>query len=58
MPINVTEGIRVLYVFVEIQFDISLLEALMVENFAITKKLAIISTVQFLSAVHVSKGVF
>ena len=54
VPISITEGIRVLYVFVEIQLDLSLIEALIVENFPTIKKLAIISTVQFLGSIHVS----
>ncbi|KAJ1437490.1 putative diphthamide synthesis protein-domain-containing protein [Ochromonadaceae sp. CCMP2298] len=51
VPINTTR-IKVLYVFVEIQFDCSHLEAVLLRNFDPQCRLALMGTIQFTGAIH------
>nr|NVI70961.1 putative diphthamide biosynthesis protein 1 [Cucujiformia] len=52
VPIDQTEGIKVLYIFVDIKIDpLHFLETIKF-NFPITKKLALISTIQFLTTLQ------
>nr|MBE5724769.1 putative diphthamide biosynthesis protein 1 [Cucujiformia] len=52
VPIDQTEGIKVLYIFVDIKIDpLHFLETIKF-NFPVTKKLAFISTIQFLTTLQ------
>lgn len=52
IPIDQTEGIKVLYIFVDIKIDaLHFIESIK-KNFDQTKQLAFVSTIQFLSTVH------
>nr|MBE5724750.1 putative diphthamide biosynthesis protein 1 [Cucujiformia] len=52
VPIDQTEGIKVLYVFVDIKIDpIHFLDTIKY-NFPVTKKLALVSTIQFLTTLQ------
>lgn len=51
VPVSVTR-IKVLYVFVEIQFDAAHLVATVAKNFAPTCRLALLGTIQFTGVVH------
>lgn len=52
IPMDQTVGIRVLYVFVDIKIDaVHFIESVKL-NFPITKKLAFVSTIQFVSTLH------
>ncbi|CAG0887820.1 unnamed protein product [Darwinula stevensoni] len=56
IPINVTSGIKMLYVFVEIRIDVVHLIETVKYNFKKGTKLMLVSTVQFLSALHALKA--
>lgn len=52
IPIDQTEGIKVLYIFVDIKIDaLHFIESVKL-NFPPTKKLAFVSTIQFVSTLH------
>lgn len=57
VPIDVTHGIKMLYVFVDIMFDTDHLLRTVEKNFPLSTKrrLAMVSTIQFISTLHVSK---
>jgi len=52
VPVNETPGIKVLYIFVDIQVDLTHFLDSVIYNFAKGSKLAIVSTIQFVSAVQ------
>lgn len=52
IPVDQTTGIKVLYVFVDIKIDALHFIESVKENFPITKKLALVSTIQFVSTLH------
>nr|NVI70989.1 putative diphthamide biosynthesis protein 1 [Cucujiformia] len=52
IPINQTEGIKVLYIFVDIQIDPKHFLETIKLNFGLSKKLCLISTVQFLTTLQ------
>jgi 2-(3-amino-3-carboxypropyl)histidine synthase len=52
VPIYVTQGITVQYVFVDIKFDLAHFVDSMRLNFAPTQRLALVSTVQFAASLH------
>ena len=54
VPIDITNGIQVLYVFVDIQIDLSHLIETIKFNFSTEKTLALVSTIQFASSIHVN----
>lgn len=54
MPIDVTAGIKMLYVFVDISFDVGHLVASVQKNLSAYPRLALLSTIQFLTSLHVS----
>ena len=53
MPIDITNGIQVLYIFVDIQIDLNHLIETIKLNFDVSKRLALVSTIQFASSIHV-----
>jgi len=55
VPIDATEGITVLYVFVDIKFDLEHFLQTVRFNFPVGKKLALVSTIQFASSLHTAK---
>jgi len=55
VPINITEGIAVQYVFVDIKFDLSHFIESVKLNFKQDQKLAMVSTVQFAASLHVAQ---
>jgi len=56
IPIDVTKGIKMLYVFVDIQIDVSHFVDSVVHNFKQDLKLGLVSTIQFVSALHAAAG--
>lgn len=54
VPIDVTNGIQVLYIFVDIQIDLNHLIETIKLNFKNDKRIALVSTIQFASSIHVS----
>lgn len=56
VPISATEGIKMLYVFVDIQIDIVHFVETVKHNFTAGSKLALVSTVQFISSLQVCCG--
>ena len=53
IPIDQTEGIKVLYIFVDIKIDSLHFVESVKQNFPITtKKLALVSTIQFVATLH------
>ena len=55
VPIDITNGIQVLYIFVDIQIDLNHLIETIKLNFDSQKRLALVSTIQFASSIHVNK---
>jgi len=53
VPISATDGIKMLYVFVDIQIDIIHFIDTVKHNFKENSKLALVSTVQFISSLQV-----
>jgi 2-(3-amino-3-carboxypropyl)histidine synthase len=49
----VTDGIKMLYVFVDIAFDVQHLILTLVKNFSTSSRLALVSTIQFIASLHV-----
>lgn len=56
VPIDATQGLKMLYVFVDIKIDTSHFLETLRFNFAPGASLALVSTIQFVSAVQVSCG--
>ena len=54
VPIDATEGIKMLYVFVDIKIDNGHFVDTVTHNFAPGSSLALISTIQFVAALQVS----
>jgi 2-(3-amino-3-carboxypropyl)histidine synthase len=54
VPIDITNGIQVLYIFVDIQIDLSHLIETIKFNFTSDKTIALVSTIQFASSIHVN----
>uniref|UniRef100_A0A8C4X0C4 2-(3-amino-3-carboxypropyl)histidine synthase subunit 1 n=1 Tax=Eptatretus burgeri TaxID=7764 RepID=A0A8C4X0C4_EPTBU len=54
VPIDVTAGVRTLYVFVDIQIDVGHFVDTLQTNFEHGKRLSLLGTVQFLSALQVA----
>lgn len=52
MPIDITNGIQVLYVFVDVQIDLSHLIETIKFNFKPDQTIALVSTIQFAPSVH------
>jgi len=52
VPIDITGGIQVLYIFVDIQIDLSHLIDTIKFNFTSDKTIALVSTIQFASSIH------
>lgn len=55
VPIDATQGLKMLYVFVDIKIDTSHFLETLRFNFAPGASLALVSTIQFVSAVQVSR---
>ena len=55
VPIDITNGIQVLYVFVDIKIDLSHLIETIKFNFKTSEKLALVSTIQFASSIHAAQ---
>lgn len=53
IPVQETSGIQMLYIFVDIKFDASHLIETLKANFETNSKLALVSTIQFVSALQV-----
>ena len=53
VPIDITNGIQVLYIFVDIQIDLCHLIETIKFNFTCEKTVALVSTIQFASSIHV-----
>ena len=54
VPIDITNGIKVLYIFVDIQIDLSHLIETIKFNITTDKSIALVATIQFASSIHVS----
>ena len=54
VPIDITNGIQVLYIFVDIQIDLSHLIETIKFNFTNDKRLALVSTIQFAPSIHIA----
>lgn len=52
VPIDITNGIKVLYVFVDIQIDLSHLIETIKHNITTDKTIALVGTIQFASSIH------
>ena len=52
IPVTETPGVRMLYVFVDIQIDLLHFVETILSNFPKSSKLAIVSTIQFVAAVQ------
>lgn len=55
VPINATDGIKMLYVFVDIKIDMLHFIDTVKFNFSRDQKLAFVSTVQFITSLHAAK---
>ncbi|CAI4229629.1 unnamed protein product [Auanema sp. JU1783] len=55
VPIQNTEGIHMLYIFVNIDINLSHLLSCLIDNFEKGKKIALISTIQFIPSLHTIK---
>jgi 2-(3-amino-3-carboxypropyl)histidine synthase len=53
VPIDITNDIKVLYIFVDIKIDLSHFIETVKFNFDNDKRLALVSTIQFAPSVHV-----
>ena len=54
VPIDITNDIKVLYIFVDIQIDLSHLIETIKFNITTDKTIALVGTIQFASSIHVS----
>ena len=54
VPVNETPGIKLLYIFVDIQVDLAHFLDSVIYNFQQSSKIALVSTIQFVSAVQTS----
>ncbi|OWA51941.1 Diphthamide biosynthesis protein 1 [Hypsibius exemplaris] len=52
VPIDITSGIKMLYVFVDIAFDVRHLLATLEKNFTPASRFALVSTIQFIASLH------
>lgn len=57
VPIDVTNGIQVLYIFVDIQIDLDHLIETIKFNFSSEIRLAMVSTIQFASSIHAASRI-
>lgn len=57
VPIDVTNGIQVLYIFVDIQIDLDHLIETIKFNFNTETRLALVSTIQFASSIHAASRI-
>ena len=55
VPIDITNGIKVLYIFVDIKIDLSHLIETIKFNITTEKTIALVGTIQFASSIHVSE---
>lgn len=53
VPIDITHGLKMLYVFVDIAFDQQHLLATLQKNFPPSTRIAMVSTIQFVASLHV-----
>ena len=58
VPINIMEGLKMLYVFVDIKIDTAHFIDTVKYNFPPGSKLALVSTIQFVAAVQVCHSIF
>ena len=55
VPIDVTHGLQMLYVFVDIAFDQQHLLATLRKNIPSSSRIAMVSTIQFVASLHVGQ---